>query len=278
MIRVAAASLFAALAFAALAFAAHAGAPVAFVSDVKGSVTIEGDGVLAFLAELAAGTKLLVGSGASVAVTYGASGTEFTLAGPGEFRIDEREVSAEKGTRPARRAVTSLPDPTIVARVSRAATASLRMRGIVPRAEAASALEYPVDTRVTTLQPLMRWRVDPAVEGAVVTLVDSNGRQIWKGSAKAGSARPSVKLSPASAYRWTVVTPKGMLGEARFETLAAPLAAKAEKSRAAAKTFPERVLHALLLQDIGASQEAREAWAALARERPDLTELAALSR
>jgi len=77
-----------------------------------------------------------------------------------------------------------------------------------------------------SLQPVMRWRGDPAAEAATVTLVD----------------------------------------------------AKAEKSRASAKTFSERVLHALLLQDIGASQEAREAWAALARERPDLTELSALSR
>ena len=273
MIRVAAASL-----AAALAFAAHAGAPVAFVSDVKGNVAIEGDGMLGFLAELAAGTKLLVGSGATVVVTYGASGTEFTLAGPGEFRIDEREVSTAKGARLARRTVTALPDPTVVARVSRTATASLRMRGIVPQAQAVFALEYPVDTRVTTLQPVMRWKGDPGVEGTAVSVIDASGREIWKGSAKAGSARPSVKLAPASAYRWTVGTPKGVLGEARFETLPAPLAAKAEKSRASAKTFSERVLHALLLQDIGASQEAREAWAALARERPDLTELAALSR
>lgn len=273
MIRVAAASL-----AAALAFAAHAGAPVAFVSDVKGSVTIEGDGMLGFLAELAAGTKLLVGSGATVVVTYGASGSEFTLAGPGEFRIDEREVSTAKGARPARRTVTALPDPTVVARVSRTATASLRMRGIVAPAPAVFALEYPVDTRVTTLQPVMRWKGDPGVEGTTVTLIDASGKEIWKGSAKPGSTRPSVKLAPATTYRWTVMTPEGMLGEARFETLSAPIAAKAEKSRAAAKTFPERVVHALLLQDIGASQEAREAWAALARERPDLTELSALSR
>jgi hypothetical protein len=34
----------------------------------------------------------------------------------------------------------------------------------------------------------------------------------------------------------------------------------------------------MLLQDLGAGQEAREAWAALARERPEVPELAALSR
>jgi hypothetical protein len=268
----------AALLVAAVAFAARAEAPVAFVADVKGNATIEGDGTLVFLAELSTGTKLLLGSGATVAVIYGASGTEFTLAGPGAFRIDKAEVSAEKGARPARTTVAALPDPTVVARVSRTATASLRMRGIVPPARAATALEYPVDTRVTSLQPEMRWKGDPAMEAATVILVDANGKEIWKASAKTVAIRPTVRLAPGTEYKWTVMTPRGTLGEARFETLSAPIAAKAEKSRAAAKTFPDRVLHAILLQDIGASQEAREAWAALARERPDLTELAALSR
>jgi hypothetical protein len=271
VIRVAAACLVAAL-------TAHAELPVAFVADVRGNATIEGDGTVLFLAELAAGTKLLLGSGATVAVTYGASGAEFTLAGPGVFRVDDREVRVEKGARPVRSTATALPDPTVVARVSRTATASVRMRGIAPPADAQLVLEYPVDTRVTTLQPVMRWKGDPAVEEATVTLLDASGKEIWKGSATTGSTRPPVKLAPASAYRWTVMTRRGILGEARFETLSAAIAAKAEKSRAAAKTFPERVVYALLLQDIGASQEAREAWAALARERPDLRELSALSR
>jgi hypothetical protein len=33
--------------------------------------------------------------------------------------------------------------------------------------------------------------------------------------------KPGVKLSPATRYRWTVMTPKGTLGEAQFETLSA---------------------------------------------------------
>jgi len=77
------------------------------------------------------------------------------------------------------------------------------------------------------------------------------------------------------------MTPKGVLGEAKFETLPAEVVARAEKSRAAARSFSDRVLHAFLLQDIGAAHDAREAWIGLARERPDLPELAgagALSR
>ncbi len=273
MNRLAAAAL-----LAAFALAARAAGPVAFVADVTGNATVEGDGTLVFLSELAAGTKLLLGTGAAVAVTYGASGTEFTLKGPGIFRVGERDVQAEKGAQPAHRNVAILSDPGVVARVSGTATASLRMRGVVPAPRAGSPLEYPVDTRVTTLQPMLRWKHDPTLEGAQVSVSDADGREIWKGDAKRGSVRPSVKLAPATPYRWTLTPPHGAPAQARFETLSAPLIAKAERSRAAAKRFPERVLHALLLQDLGASQEAREAWAALARERPDLAQLAELSR
>ena len=88
----------------------------------------------------------------------------------------------------------------------------------------------------------------------------------------------SLKLSPATRYTWTLMTPQGAVAEAKFETLPAEAVARAEKSRAAARSFSERVLHAFLLQDLGATQDAREAWAVLARERPDLPELAALAR
>ena len=189
----------AAAALVAFALAAQAADPVAFVADLKGNATIEGDGKLAFLAELVPGTRLLLGTGASVAVTYAASGDEFTIGGPGEFLVDATEVRVEKGARPARRTVAVLSDPGVVARVSRTATASLRMRGLAPIAAIQGpALEYPVDTRVATLQPLLRWKNDPAVQGAQVSvMVDASGKEVWKGrrearprSARRSSSRP----------------------------------------------------------------------------------------
>jgi hypothetical protein len=262
----------------AIALAAHAADPVAFVADLKGNATIEGDGKLSFLAELAPGTKLLVGTGAMVSVTYASTGAEFTFAGPGEFLVTASEVRADKGAAPTRRNVTVLPDAGVVARVARTATASIRMRGLSPEAQTRTALEYPVNTRIATLQPTLRWQADGAGADVTVSVSDAKGKEVWKGSAKPASVRPAVKLSPATVYTWTVMTPQGPLGEARFETLASDAVAKAEKSRASARTFSGRVMHAFLLQDIGATQDAREAWAALARERPDLPELAVLAR
>ena len=268
MIRVAAAIAF------ALCLGAQAAELVAFVADLKGNATIEGDGKLNFLAELASGTKLLLGTGARVAVTYASSGTEFTIVGPGEFVVTASEVRAEKGPAPTRRTVMALPDPGIVARVSRTATASVRMRSVSPEA-AGKGLVYPVNTKVATLQPVLRWR--GATGAASVVLADSGGKEVWKASS-ASPALPPMKLAPGTRYTWSVATGTGPLGEGSFETLPADAMAKADRSRAAAKGFPDRVLHAFLLQDLGATQDAREAWAALARERPELPELAALAR
>ena len=263
----------------AAALAAQAAAPVAFVADIRGNATIEGDGKLNFLAELAPGTRLLLGSGATAAITFAATGAEFTVSGPGEFLVTPAEVKAEKGAAPRRRAVPALADPGIVARVSQTATASLRMRSVTPAYPAGKpGLEYPVGSRVATLQPVHRWRAETGAEGHTLTLLDASGRELWKGGGKAQGTRTPVRLSPATRYTWSVMSPKGVLGEAQFETLSADAIARAEKSHAGARSFSDRVLHAFLLQDVGAAQDAREAWADLSRERPDLPELAALAR
>jgi hypothetical protein len=184
----------------------------------------------------------------------------------------------EKGAAPVKRTVTTLPDPGVVTRVSQAATASVRMRGMaMPAPAAATVLEYPVDARVATLRPVLRWKGDLPADGMVV-VQDAAGKEVWKGKAQPNNAAASLKLSPATRYTWTLMTSRGPVAQAKFETLPADAVARAEKSRAGARSFSERVLHAFLLQDLGAHQDAREAWAVLARERPDLPELAALAR
>jgi hypothetical protein len=95
---------------------------------------------------------------------------------------------------------------------------------------------------------------------------------------KPAKARPNVKLSASTIYTWTVTTPKGAMAEGRFETVSAESIARVEKSRASAKSFSERVMHALILQDLGATQDATQAWSALSSERADLPELAVLAR
>jgi len=262
-----------------VAFAASAAEPVAFVADVKGSANIEGDGKVNFLAELAAGTRLLLGTGASVSIAYAASGAEFSLAGPGEFTVAESEVRADKGGKLSRKGVQALSSASVVSRAASSAAASVRMRGIAVEAPAPrTQLEYPLDTRVSMLQPVLRWKGDPEPKGYTVVVTDDSGKPAWKGVTSTPQVKVGAKLAADAAYTWRVTAAQGPVGEGHFETLPAGAIAKVERSRAQAKTFSDRVMHAFLLQDLGATQEARQAWAVLAKERPEIPELAALSR
>jgi hypothetical protein len=252
------------------------GAPVAFVADIRGAATIEGNGPLTFLAELPAGTRVLLGSNAAAAITYATSGTEFAIAGPGQFLVRADDVVAEKGPAPRRRAVASLADRAAVTRAAQTATASLRMRSIA-QGPPPALLEYPVSTKISTLRPQLRFRTAPG-EDYIVAVQDAAGRELWKGKGRADGTRPDVKLAPGTRYSWTVASARGALAEAHFETLSEDAMRRAERSRGASRSFAERVVHALLLQEVGADQESREAWAALARERPDMPQLPALAR
>lgn len=260
----------------AAALGAQAG-PVAFVADVRGSATIEGDGKLDFLAELPAGTRVLLGTGAAASIAFAGSGAEYEIKGPGRFRIDEREVAAENGAPPAARKGVVLLDRQVIARVGNAARASSRMRGGKPSAAGPLALEYPGEARIATLEPQMRWRSQPA---AAVTLAvrSSTGREVWKGPVTGNAARLPVRLSPGERYAWTVTAADGAVAEGRFETLPAEALARVAAARSAGRSFAHRVKHAMVLEELGAVQDARDAWAQLARERPDLVELQALAR
>jgi hypothetical protein len=261
-----------------LAFGAGAGAemPVAFVADIHGSATIEGNGKLAFLAELSEGTRLLLGSGAHASIAYAATGAEFALVGPGEFRVSEREVTAERGAQPRKRTVAALGTSAVVGKAAQSASASTRMRSI-PSAGPQSMLEYPVATRIATLKPTLRWRPETAHGEYTVLLMDGDGKEIWRGKDTLGSARPGVTLQSGARYAWSIAGAKGGVGNSEFETLPAE-ALKRVAASTQGKSFSDRVVRALLLQDVGAHQEAQQAWAQLARERPDLPELAALAR
>jgi hypothetical protein len=153
------------------------------------------------------------------------------------------------------------------------ATASVRMRAMRPDGEV-TALAYPVETRVATLRPVFRWRADAASRHQLEVL-DANGKVVYKGAAESGIPVATIRLAAGQAYRWSVATPAGSLGESRFSTLDAVAIEKSRKA-GAVTSFSGRVSHAMLLQELGARQDAQALWAQLGRERPDLPELAAL--
>lgn len=260
------------------AAAAAQSSPVAFVTDVQGDVRAGGK-PLAFLAELQVDQRVVLEKGARFTVLYAQSGSEFAAQGPAEVAVGAGELQGLSGTPPARRAIAQAPQLRTVQQVAQSATASVRMRSVPPPAPVVepAALQYPRDGRIATLRPVLRWSGPAGPKGYAIVITAADGKPAWSGTARASPFRLPVKLAGNAHYTWNV-TGARPLGEAAFETLDAGAAEQAGKHQAAAKGFPDKVMQALRLQELGATADAREAWAALARERPDVPQLATLAR
>ena len=257
------------------AAAAYATDPVAFVSDTQGDVVLDGVGRPPFLAELLPGSRLVIAAGGGAAVMYVVSGEEYSLKGPGEFVVRTDGVKAEKGAAPSRRTTAIRVSAATLVHTSKAATASLRMRGAPAPKAGRSGPVYPVNARIASLQPTLRWIGEPDSEYSVV-VTSAEGKDVFRGSAKGLSLRLPIRLTAGQSYFW--IYSGAARGDSRFETLPSDAIALAEKARAGARTFADRVILALVLQELGAIQDSREVWAQLAAERPDIPELAGLSR
>jgi hypothetical protein len=260
---------------------APAADPVAFLSDLKGDVILDGQSKPVFLSELLPGSKLSLAKDATAAVMYVVSGNEFSLKGPGDFLVGKAAVNAAKGAAPVKRVSSLRANPAILVQTSRSATASLRMRGLPagPNPEKARGGPiYPVNAKVSTFQPTMRWSGEAKEAGFTVVIASLDGKEVFRGHSRSTALKLPVKLAPGVRYAWTVSAGDERLGEALFETMPVSAMQSADKARGAARNFSDRVLVAMYLQDLGATHDARELWAELARERPDSPEIAALAR
>ncbi len=91
--------------------------------------------------------------------------------------------------------------------------------------------------------------------------------------------RMTAKLKPDTEYAWMVSMNGAQVGTGKFRTLPADAIQAIDKRRPSEKAeFSDRLLFALYLQEMGARQEAREAWARLSQERTDLPELSAFAK
>lgn len=262
----------------AMGFAAD---PVAFLSDLKGDVILDGQSRPAFLSELLPGSKLSLSKDATAAVMYVVSGHEYTLKGPGEFTVGKSVVNATKGPAPLKRTSALRANPAIVVQTARSATASLRMRSLPPATNPERVISgplYPANALVATFQPTLRWAGEAKDGGFTIVIASFDGKEVFRGRSRITSLKIPVKLAPGVRYAWTVSTGDQRLGEALFETMPVAAIQSAEKARSAARSFSDRVLVAMYLQDLGANHDARELWGELARERPDSPEIAALAR
>jgi len=151
---------------------------------------------------------------------------------------------------------------------------------LIDATEPAARLQFPTQGTVATLQPAFRWAAAES-KGPTEFVLSVAGEEKPVVTARVGTPTyvPSARLKPDTDYYWVVSAGGQELGTARFRTLTSEAVRRVEQRRPPASAeFSDRLLFALLLQEVGAVQEAREAWALLARERTDLPELSGLAR
>ena len=254
---------------------------VAFVTNLKGEVSIDGAARPSLLAEIAKGQKIALAREAVLCVMYAASGKEYVLKGPGEFLVKDNEVAPANGIMPplVRNTEWRTSSKTLES-VAQTSAASVRMRSIAVSRTAAPVMLFPSGGRIATLQPTLRWRAD-ASPGSVEVAVYVPGEEkaVHAAIGADGSYRMPVALKPDTDYVWTIAASGQELGSGRFRTLGAEALQKIETYRPRERSeFSDRVLFAVMLQELGAQQEAREMWMRLSQERGDLPELASLAK
>ena len=277
--------LFTAIAISAAAVSVQAQTGIAFITDVKGEAALDA-GKASLMAEIKKGARIGCARECAVGVMYLLSGKEYLLKGPGDFLVSDNEVIAKIGPPPTVRETKWKVSSQVVAQASQTSSASIRMRSLgtakpeVPLP--AERLIYPRDTKVATLQPAFRWTSANTKGPFDFELKASgNAKPVYKAKASTMSLNlpGNVKLQPDLEYSWMVKAGATDVGMTSFKTLpthAIDLTQKRKPDDKAA--FSDWLLYALTLKEVGADQDASEVWTKLAKDRPDLPELAALAR
>ena len=256
------------LAILLVALPAVAADGIAFITNLKGEVAVDGNPRPVLLSELSRGQRLSVGK-------------EYVLKGPNEFLVKETEISSSAGMPPLTRETEWRTNNKVLSQVAQTSAASVRMRSIaLPKADTAPRLLFPTEGNVATLQPTFRWRSpDPKLQGDFTLLVIGQDKPVHVAKAAGGSYRVPAKLRPETEYAWTVTSAGSEIGSGKFRTLSPEALTRVEKRKPHEKSeFSDRLLFTLMLQEMGAVQEAQESWARLAQERADLPELAAFAK
>jgi hypothetical protein len=163
-------ALFASVA-AIAALSVQAADGIAFISNLKGEVAVDGVPRPMLMSELAKGQKIVVGKEAQLAIMYIQSGKEYVLKGPGEYLVGEREITSGSGVPPAARETAWRASNQVLVKVAQTSSASIRMRSITPaKVEAKPKLDFPTQGAVTMLQPTLRWTIPDANAPAEVAI------------------------------------------------------------------------------------------------------------
>jgi len=265
----------------AAATAAFGADGIAFITNIRGEISVDGNVRPALLSELTRGQKIVVGRESQAAVMYITSGKEYILRGPADYIVKDNEIVGSAAMPPVTRDTAWRTTNQVLAQVGQTSAASVRMRSIGKPKVAEPVLIYPTQGAIATLQPTFRWNADNAkTQGELMLLAVGQEKPVHKAKASGGAYKlPAKLLAPDTEYVWTLTVAGSEVGTGKFRTLAPEALTRLESRRPGEKAdFSDRLLFTLMLQEMGAVQEARESWSRLAQERSDLPELAAFAK
>jgi hypothetical protein len=266
---------------AVFAMPALASDAIAFITNLKGEVAVDGNARPLILSELAKGQRITVGRESLASVMYIATGKEYVLKGPADYHVNAVEISGSSPMPPTVRSTDWRASNKVLVQVAQTSAASVRMRSIAkPKEDIAPRLLFPTEGSIATLQPTFRWRAEDARQPGELTLhAVGQEKPLHMAKAAGGSYRLPTRLKPDTDYAWTYAVAGNEVGSGRFRTVSADALQQVEKRRPSDRAeFSDRLLFALMLQEMGATQEARESWARLSLERSDLPELSAMAK
>lgn len=252
--------------------------PVAMVMDLRGTVRAEGNpNPLRLLAELDPGHPLSLEKGASLVLVTLPAGEEIRVEGPARFTLD----------------ATGRPQGRVKARVERARALQLKSRlkpaglaqaGVMMKEVALEdlvgrnghptpALRTPASKVLREARPAFAWSPIPEATWTFV-LKDGQGSEClrFEGPGTGALLPEGASLRAGAVYTWSL--------EARFadgsrtqatgelHRLDGAREASLRRLEAPATPFARRLLRAVLLEQYGLEDEAREAWRRLQEERP----------
>ena len=263
-----------------LAMPAVASDAIAFITNLKGEVAVDGNARPLLLSELARGQRITVGKESVVSVMYIATGKEYVLKGPAEYQVKDVEIAGSSPMPPTVRSTEWRASNKVLVQVAQTSAASVRMRSLAKAKEdTAPKLLFPTEGSIATLQPTFRWRTDEKQAGELTLHAVGQEKPLHIAKAAGGSYRLPTRLKPDTDYAWTYAVAGNEIGSGRFRTVSADALQQVEKRRPSDKAeFSDRLLFTLMLHEMGATQEARESWARLSQERSDLPELSAMAK
>ena len=248
---------------------------VAMITDVKGGVHLPGKTQnLAILSYLSPGDEIILDAGAQLVVTYFSQSTEFGFKGPAQVVIQAQGAKALKGSAETRRLDSEKSGAGAkFVQSGKLTFATVEMRAL-PLVK--PTLQSPVNTRISTLTPVFRWKELEDVEKYSMTLMEESGKTIQQVNLATSSwpMQANTALQYGASYRWKVeaVLKSGdMLNSQGGFSVAdqATISRIAAQQPPANASFSDQVAYALFLEAEDFRDDARRIWQELAKQRPE---------